>query len=299
MNASVRLLEETLPATVHLHATVPERHPSAVVLGTERAGTGTLVDPGGLILTVNYVVLGAQGITVTLFDRREIPAELVAQDFHSGVALLAIAGGRFPALPLRTQPEVAIGDDVFILASVGESARRASSGGVSSLGPFDANWEYMLERAIYANAMNPGLGGGPLVDTLGRVVGVVSLNLNEIGRFALAIPIEHYRDWRDELLEHGRRPSRPPRAWLGIFSSVVHGHVIVAGVLPGGPAAEGGLAQGDVILAIDDAEITSREDFYGRLWSHRPGERVQLRVFRNAATLTVTVVSGDVEEFFA
>ena len=299
MNASVRLLEETLPATVHLRVAVPEGHPSAAVLGAERAGTGTLVDTGGLILTVNYVVLGANGITVTLFDGRELAAELVAQDYYSGVALVAMTGGAFPALPVRSLPEAAVGDDVFILASVGESARRASSGGISSVAPFDANWEYTLDRAIYSTAMNPGLGGGPLVDTLGRVVGVVSLNLNEIGRFALAVPIEHYRDWRGELLQYGRRASRPSRAWLGIFSAVVRRHVIVAGVLPGAPAAEAGLAQGDVVLAVDDAEVTSRRDFYDRLWSRRAGERVQLQVYRNTATLTLTVVSGDVEDFFA
>ncbi len=59
MNASVRLLEETLPATVHLRVEVPDTHPSAAVLGTERAGTGSLVDPSGVIVTVNYIVLGA------------------------------------------------------------------------------------------------------------------------------------------------------------------------------------------------------------------------------------------------
>jgi len=58
MNASVRLLEDTLPSTVHLRVEVPDSHPSATVLGTERAGTGTLVDPSGLIVTVNYIVLG-------------------------------------------------------------------------------------------------------------------------------------------------------------------------------------------------------------------------------------------------
>jgi len=288
-----------LPATVHLRVAVPERHPSAAVLGTERAGTGTLIDAGGLILTVNYVVIGASGITVTLFDGRELAAEVVAQDYYSGIAVLAMKGGGFPALPARSAPEAAVGDDVFILASVGESARRASSGGISSLAAFEANWEYTLDRAIYTTAMNPGLGGGPLVDTLGRVVGVVSLNLNEIGRFALAIPIEHYRDWRGELLQYGRRASRPSRAWLGIFSAMVRRHVVVAGVLPGAPAAEAGLAQGDVILEVDDVEVASRRDFYERLWAHRGGERIQLLVYRNTATLTLTVASGDVEDFLA
>jgi len=299
MNASVRLLEETLPTTVHLQVSVPEEHPSAAVLGTERAGTGTLVEPGGVVVTVNYVVLGAATVRATLVDGRELPGEVVAQDFHSGIALLRLAGGAFPALPVRRPPEIAEGDEVFIVASVGDAGRRVSSGGVSSLAGFDANWEYTLERAVFSTAMNPGLGGGPLVDSRGCIVGVVSLNLNEVGRFSLAIPIEHYREHRDELLGVGRRASRPARAWLGLYSYTVRGHVVVAGLLPGAPAEAAGLAQGDVILAIAGQEIGSRRELYQRLWAHRAGERVRLQVYRGTEVLTLDVVSVDVEEFFA
>jgi serine protease DegS len=284
---------------VHLRVEVPESHPSAAVLGTARAGTGTLVDPGGLVVTVNYVVLGAPSAQVTLVDGREMLGEVIAHDFASGIALLKIPAVSLPAMPLRVAPDVAAGDEVFILASVGDGGRRASSGCVTSVGPFDANWEYTLDRAIFTTAMNPGLGGGPLIDTVGRLVGVVSLNLNEIGRFSLAIPIECYRDHREELLRFGRRPSRPSRAWLGLYCYTLRHHVVVAGLLPGAPAEQAGLTQGDVILAIDDAEVASRRELYERLWAHRAGERVLLRVYRNSEVLSVAITSGDVEEFFA
>src|SRR6185295_16394406 len=142
MNASVRLLEETLPATVHIQVSVPEEHPSTAVLGNERVGTGTVIDPSGLVLTVNYIVLGARTVEATLMDGRELPGEVIAQDFWSGIALVKIPGDGHPVLSLPTASELEVGDDVFILASVGEGGRRASSGGVTSLGPFDANWEY-------------------------------------------------------------------------------------------------------------------------------------------------------------
>ena len=299
MNASVRLLEETLPSTVHLRVEVAESHPSAAVLGTERAGTGTLVDANGLVVTVNYVVLGAPTAQVTLVDGRELLGEVIAQDFATGVALLKVPAVGLPAMTLRNEPEIAVGDDVFILASVGDGGRRAGSGAVTSVAPFDANWEYTLERAIYTTAMNPGLGGGPLVDTNGRLVGIVSLNLNEIGRFSLAIPIENYRDHRDELLRFGRRPSRPSRAWLGLYCYTLRSHVVIAGLLPGAPAEQSGLTQGDVILALDDVEVSTRRELYDRLWTHRPGERISLRVYRNSEVVGVEVTSGDVEEFFA
>jgi S1-C subfamily serine protease len=300
MNASVRLLESTLPATVHLQVTVPEAHPSAAVLGAERAGSGVFVDEDGLIVTVNYIVLGGHEVRVTLFDGREMAGEVVAQDFASGVALVQVAGDDFPALPVASDDAaLAVGDEVFIVASVGDSGRRASSGGVTSLDAFDANWEYTLERAIFSSAMNPGLGGGPLLDRRGHVTGVVSLNLNEIGRFSLAIPIAHFREHRDELLRFGRRTTRPSRAWLGLYCYLLRGHVVVAGLLPGGPAESAGLAQGDIVLAVDDRKVRTRRDFYERLWDHRAGDEVRLEIFRDDGTKTLVVASGNVEEFFA
>jgi len=300
MNASVRLLERTLPATVHLRATGPDAHPSASVLGTERSGSGAVIDKGGLIVTANYVVLGANAVHVTTFDGREAPAEVVAQDFASGIALVQASGDDFQALPLADgSGPLAVGDEIFIVASIGDAGRRASSGGITALEHFDANWEYALERAIFASAMNPGLGGGPLIDRRGRIAGVVSLNMGEIGRFSLAIPIEHYVAHRDELLRHGRRTTRPSRAWLGMFCYLLRGHVVVAGLLDGGPAAAAGLAPGDMVLAVGDHAVRSRRELYERLWDHRAGDEVFLRVFRDDAPRTVVVPSVNVEEFFA
>jgi S1-C subfamily serine protease len=300
MNASVRLLEATLPATVHLQVTVPEAHASAPVLGSERAGSGVLLESSGLIVTVNYIVLGGHEVRVTLFDGRELAGEVVAQDFASGIALVQVSGDDFPALSVAAdEPALAVGDEVFIVASVGDAGRRASPGGITSLDVFDANWEYMLDHAIFSSAMNPGLGGGPLLDRRGRVAGVVSLNLNEIGRFSLAIPIAHYREHRDELLRHGRRTTRPSRAWLGLYCYLLRGHVVVAGLLPDGPAEAAGLAQGDVVLAVDDQRVRTRREFYERLWDHRAGDEVRLEIFRDEGLRTVVVASGNVEEFFA
>ncbi|MBI2358234.1 MAG: trypsin-like peptidase domain-containing protein, partial [Deltaproteobacteria bacterium] len=90
MNAHLGLLHAILPATADLKVRVPEDHPSTRNLGSERVGSGTIVDPDGYILTVHYVVLGAQSITVTLIDGEQYPGELAAQDFESGLALIKI-----------------------------------------------------------------------------------------------------------------------------------------------------------------------------------------------------------------
>jgi S1-C subfamily serine protease len=297
VNAAVSLIGRVLPATVHVQTEIPAEHPSARLLGTERLGSGTIIDPGGLILTVNYVVLGAAEVRVTLLDRREYVGEVVRHDFTSGLGLVRIAESGLPALPLRSSVDLELGDEVFQVASAGEGQVRVSNGGVSYLGPFDANWEYVLERAIMTTAMNPGLGGGPLLDMRGQLVGVVSLNLNEIGRFSLAIPAEYYLDARAEFLAGGG--GMGTRAWLGVFCYAMNHHVIIAGVLPGGPGDAAGLKAGDVVLAVDGRDVAERATLYRHLWRRRPGEPVTLKVFRNNEARLVTVASGDVVEFFA
>src|SRR5262245_43159236 len=74
VNAAVSLIGRVLPATVHVQAEIPSEHPSARLLGTERMGSGAIIDPAGLILTVNYVVLGAAEARVPLLHPREAGA---------------------------------------------------------------------------------------------------------------------------------------------------------------------------------------------------------------------------------
>src|SRR5437870_1653939 len=140
-------------------------------------GSGTVVDPSGLILTVNYVVLGAEQVRVTLLDQRAYVAEVVRHDYASGLALVRIPEDHLTALPLRRTTDLVPGEEAFIVASVGEGGARVASGAISYIGPFDANWEYVLDQAIMTTAMNPGLGGGRLLDTQGRVVGGVTLKI--------------------------------------------------------------------------------------------------------------------------
>jgi S1-C subfamily serine protease len=298
VNASVHLLGRVLPAVVHLKAEIAADHPSARILGTERMGSGTIIDPAGLILTVNYVVLGAREVVVTLLDEQEHVGEVVKHDFRSGLGLVRIAEGGLPALPMRPSSNVHVGDDVFILASIGGAQSRLSTGNVSYIGPFDANWEYVIDRGIMTTAMNPGLGGGPLLNSLGHVLGVVSLNLNEIGRFSLAIPSEYYLDAKQDFLTAGAT-GMGTRAWLGVFCYAMNNHVVVAGVLPGGPGEAAGLKAGDVILGVDDREVPDRGTLYRYMGTRQPGEAINLRIYRGSQAHTVTIAAGDVVAFFA
>jgi serine protease Do len=299
MNASVKLIESVLPSSVGLRARIPETHPSAAILGTERLGSGTYVDAAGLVLTVNYVVLGATELEVMLVDHTTVSGEVVAQDFFTGLAVVRVPGRNHPAVSVTPSSTLALGHDVFILAAAGDAQRRVNSGLVSSLAAFDAYWEYSLERGIRTTAMNPGLGGGGLFSARGHLVGVVALDLGEVGRFTLAIPAELFWDHREELLRYGRRTTRSPRAWLGLFCYELREHVVIAGVLPGAPGERAGLKPGDVVLAIDGTRIHARRALYETIWAHRPGDALTVQVFRQNAVQRLAVVSADVEQFFA
>ncbi len=298
MDASVELAKHLLPSVVNIHAEVPPAHPSTGILGLERMGSGTVVDASGLILTVNYAVMGGQAIQVSFVAGRKARAELVAQDFDVGLALLRVKRQGLAAAPLGSSESLERGDPVFAIASTSPQDRRVAGGLVTHLGEFEAYWEYLLERGIVSSAANPGFGGGPLFTLAGRMVGVVSLNLSEINRSSLAIPLECYRSHLDEMLRFGRVVSRPRRAWLGVFAHPLEEGVVVAGLVPDGPGARSGLREGDVILAVNAEEVPTRRALYLSIWRHPPGERFTLEVMRDNETKRVEVTGGDRAEFF-
>lgn len=299
MEGLLSTLHGAAMATVTIDAEVPSSHPSVPVLGPQRYGTGVVVDDAGYVLTVLYVVLGAGRITVTDVHGNEFEAEAIVQDFATGLAVLSVRAAVLPAIQRGDSSKCKPGDDVFTVASLGGPERRAASGFISSVEPFDAYWEYLLERALWASCPNPGLGGAPLCDSSGGLCGIISLNLGGVGRASVSVPAEHWYDHVEELLRHGRRVSRAGRAWVGMFCYAADERPVVAGLIPGSPGAEGGLVIGDVILRLDEQQLHGRAALYEELWRRRPGDIVALKVLRSGSVADVVVRTGDAEEFFA
>jgi S1-C subfamily serine protease len=297
MDVSVEFARHLLGAVVNLHALVPKAHPSSRILGTERVGSGVVVDGSGLVLTVNYVVMGAHSVDVGFLKGRRVKAEVVAQDFEVGLALVRVKRQGLMAVPLASG-EVGCGDPVVAVASTGPQERRIVGGLVTYLGEFEAYWEYLLDRGIVTSAQNPGAGGGGLFSMRGELLGIIYLNLNEIVRCSLAIPVDNYREHASEMLRYGRVVSRPKRAWLGVFAQAVEEGVVVAGIVPEGPGDRGGLQEGDVIVSLNAQEVPSRKDLYLSLWRHGPGERLTLEVMRDNRLKRLEVTTGDRAEFF-
>jgi S1-C subfamily serine protease len=282
---------------VFLRATVPPEHPSAPILGEERMGAGVAVTPDH-VLTAHYLVLGASNAEVVGLDGRERGVDRASVDHESGLALLTIEGAGFEPARLRGEEEVAPGDPVFLLTCTGEKERRGASGHVSFVGPFEAFWEYMLDRAVMTTMVNPGLAGGPILDGGGRVAGIVSLGLAAVGRYSLAIPTTLFHERRG-VLESGQPASAAERrAWIGFYPQAHDDAVAISGVVPGGPADSAGLQRGDLLVSLDGHAVRNLRQLYRALWRKAPGEVVGMQVLREERIHVIEIVAGDRYEFY-
>jgi S1-C subfamily serine protease len=300
VNGALPLLEKVGIATVNIHSQIPQSHPSvAMGLGPDRRGTGTLVSADGLIVTVNYMVIGAESVMVTFTNGRQVPARVVARDFTTSLGVLQVEGNNHPYLEVTSSETASLGQDVLILSSLGGEKRCADTGLVTYLGPFDAAWEFVLDRCVCASAPAHiiGLSGGPILNSKGQILAFSYLNFNDVMRPILAIPGECFLSGRDELVRHGRRVSTPPKLWLGVFSYTLREHVVIAGVMPGSPGEKAGLQQGDLVLSADGNEIHERRALYEIINSHRPGESVHLRILRKNQVYNLAIAAIVVDEY--
>jgi serine protease Do len=146
--------------------------------------------------------------------------------------------------------------------------------------------------------MNPGFGGGPLLDAFGQMIGVLSLNLNSLKEMSLAIPIDLFHGIKDSVFAFGQVAGRRPRPWIGIYSEPVDGGVAVIGLIPGGPASRAGIEGKDIILEIDNGEVTSRRELYEAMWKRQAGDELTLTIQRGEDIREVRLTSIDRAEFY-
>lgn len=289
--------ESPLRAIVRIDVTAPSDSQSARALGAERQGTGAVIDDTGLILTIGYVILEAEQLTVTDTDGRTYPAEFVAYDHVSGFGLIR-AGFGFRAQAIR------LGDSAAL--KEGMQAVVLSRGGGPTVLPvrvvsrreFAGYWEYLLDDAIFTAPPHPAFGGAALVDLSGRLVGIGSLVVGDAApgrRLAgnMFIPLSALQPIFSDLLAYGRRQDTP-RPWLGVNVREEAGRLLVERVTPRGPAESAGVRPGDQIVGVAGQRFNDLADFYRKLWALGPaGVAVRLDVMRGPSVEPVTVTTAD------
>jgi S1-C subfamily serine protease len=281
---------------VFLRSVVPASHPSAPILGEERMGSGVVIDPRR-VLTAHYLLLGASEVEVAASDGRSRSVARKIVDHETGFGVLELEGPELRPARQDRDRRVTPGLPVFLLTCTGAAERKGATGHVSWIGPFEAFWEYMVDRAIMSTVVNPGLAGAPLFDSDARLIGIVSLGIAAVARYSLAVPYELFAAHRAEILGDVAR-TRPARAWIGFYPHGYDGGVVITGVLAGGPAEKAGLAQGDTLLSVDGKPVQTLRELYREIWRKRPGDSIGFGVLRDAALRVVEVVAGDRDEFF-
>jgi S1-C subfamily serine protease len=280
---------------VALTARIPDDAFTAGVLGTERQGTGVVINEDGLVLTIGYLITEADEVWLTLFDGRVVPAHPLAYDQTTGFGLVRALGRLdLPALALGSSADAAVGDMITFADGTGHVVE----GAIVAREEFAGYWEYLLEDAIFTAPAHPSWGGAAVVAADGRLVGIGSLRLEmmedgETTGINMAVPIDLLKPILDDLVRQGR-PLAPPRPWLGAYSAERNGSVVVLSVAEGGPAEAAGLRQGDVIAELRDQEVHGLADFYRTLWSSGPaGVELPLRIVRDGRENWLRIRSAD------
>ena len=284
-------------AVVRINATALPDAQSSRTLGTEREGTGVVIDGGGLILTIGYTILEAYQVQVTTGEGRGYPAELVAYDQVSGFGLLR-AGLDFDAPPVRLGDSGALkeGDTAVVLSRHGPQAVQPVL--VVGKREFAGYWEYLLDEAIFTTPPVRSFNGAALIDRSGQLVGIGSLIVGDAlpghglpGN--MFVPIAALKPILADLLAYGRR-QEPPRPWLGVTLREEQGRLLVERVTPQGPAESVGVRPGDQIVGVGGQRFKNLADFYRKLWGLGPaGVAVPLEGMRGAKLDAVTVQSVD------
>ncbi|MCG8354184.1 MAG: S1C family serine protease [Kiloniellales bacterium] len=286
-----------LDAIVGVRAEIPPDARTAEVLGTEREGSGVVIDADGLVLTIGYLIMESSSAEIVLRDDRRVPAEVVAYDYDSGFGLLR------PLAPLGLAPiELGESDDLRpesqVLVASHEIRDKPTPAYVMSRRDFAGYWEYLMPNAIFTAPPHPGFGGAALIGPDGRLLGIGSLYVGDAAienrplPGNMFVPIEALTPILDELKDKGRASSARP--WLGVYAEEHRGHLFVNRVAPEGPAAAAGLQADDVIVAVDGRKVSGLADFYRKLWAlGDAGVTVPLTVLTRDGMTEIPVGSGD------
>jgi S1-C subfamily serine protease len=296
-------VKELLKSVVKVRAMVPDYARSAKTLGTEREGSGVLIDDRGHILTIGYLILEAENLEVIGPDGKTISAQSIAYDHITGFGVLK-AEKPFDAKPMQMgkSSEVKEGDPVLVATHGGEEG--AMGARVISRKEFAGYWEYLLDDAIFTAPPHANFGGAALIDHNGKLVGIASL-YTQIAIAGLGmipgnmfVPIDYLKPILLDLITKGRS-SAPPRPWLGLNVEEVHGRVFVTRVTSEGPAEKGGLNVGDIILTVNKKEIGGLADFYRKVWAlGKPGVEVPLTLLQGIQVQEIKVKSGDRYQYY-
>lgn len=283
---------------------------------TEGAGSGSILDKAGHIVTNNHVINGARQVMVTLFDGKSYEARFVGADPINDVAVIKVDAPADMLHPVvfGDSRHLKVGMRVFAIGNPFGLERTLTTGIISSLNRSLQIHENRTVKSIIQidAAINPGNSGGPLLDSHSRLIGMNTAIATKTGQSAgvgFAIPIGLIARIVPQLIDKGH-VVRPEVGIAKVFETE-HGLLILK-LIPGGPAERAGLqgpqvvtrrrgpfvvesvdrAAADLVVAVDGKKVTNADDFLGIIEAKEPGNQVGLTIVRKGKEMQVQVVLG-------
>jgi S1-C subfamily serine protease len=279
-------------------------------------GSGVIIDRRGYIVTNNHVVSGAQSIQVVLYDGTKLTAQLTGTDPADDLAVIKI--NPRPNMVVATigdSSKLQVGQDVLAVGNPLGITQSVTNGIVSALNRTvnEGQGGSTIPGAIQTDApINPGNSGGALVDMQGNLIGIPTLTAidpefntpaNGVG---FAIPSNRVSFIVPQIIANGH-VTHTGRAALGVQVvsvdqtlaaqdnlAVDHG-ALIANVVPNGAAAAAGLKAGDVIVQIDNTQVTDTNSLGSVLATHNPGDTIAVHIYRGNQQLTINVKLGELQ----
>mgnify|MGYP001298323155 CR=1 FL=1 len=282
------------PAVAHVEVRGPRQGDGSRPV--QGSGSGFVITDDGLLLTNSHVVHGARDVRVRFPDGRELAADVVGDDPATDLAVLRVHrgpdSGELTPVELGDSSRLRVGQVAVAIGNPLGFQCTVTSGVVSGLGrSLRSGAGRIIDEVVQTDAaLNPGNSGGPLCDSAGRVIGVNTAMIAPAQGLCFAIAVNTARWVATQLITRGRIR----RAFLGlagqnvpIVRRVVRHHdlpretgVMLISLEPDGPAARGGLREGDVIVALDGSPAASIDDLHRLLGEERIGRPARVGYLR-------------------
>jgi S1-C subfamily serine protease len=319
--ANIGVYKKALASVVNVTATIVSYDFFYGAVPQQGQGSGFILDKQGRILTNYHVIANARQIEVTLDDKHKYKAKLLGSDQAHDLALLQVQAPDLVPAVLSDSRGLIVGQKVYAIGDPFGLNGTMTTGIISSIRSVRGPQGALIENAIQTDAaINPGNSGGPLLNSRGEVIGITSMiasnGADQNSGVGFAIPIDTAKAVLEDFAKYGhvRRPS------LGIVPLAIgqdlaqqmglaaDAGVLIVRTVPGGAADKAGLhggkeraylgnteiyLGGDLIIGIDDKEVTSPQDLSEVMNRHEVGDSVVVTFLRGQRKLTAKVVLGE------
>jgi 2-alkenal reductase len=299
-SAVIDAVKSVKPAVVTVINQMQPRRGFLGSVSPTASGSGIIVDKQGYIITNNHVIAGQQSLQVIFSDGSKADATIVGADAIADIAVLKV--DKVPAVAtLGDSNGLQPGQVTIAIGSpLGDYRGTVTVGVVSGLNRVVGQQQGLIQTDA---AINNGNSGGPLINSLGQVIGINTLVVrstndgNVAEGLGFAIPSNQVKEIMAQLIANGR----VDRAYLGVTYQPVDPQiagalnlnatngVVITRVDPGTPAAKVGLQEGDVILQFDGQPIDQDHSLQSLLFTHKAGDTVPLTILRDNKTLSVQI----------